>query len=723
MKRFLLLVALLAANVAQAAGPCFWGPGPTSVCGAIVGTSLTINGSSVPVGPASSTDNAVVRFDGTGGATLQDSAVTIGDTGAIADSSTAVSLTISDSANPNTRKLVYDPNNGAQLDIFAANAAGQISGFRQQSRVSAANGVVGRYTAQMNDGTFPCVSGTNCTAIGRVDWQATQTSPVQAGGNYIGSLAETGTATGLFPSMIIHQTARNAFWGFAAGSQSATAGLDNTGIGDKALRSLQSTGSGTGGNRNSGFGARTFYTGSSNTLTGNDNTAGGYSACDTLQSGSNNLCLGSNSDVGSSSFSNASAIGANASVGASNKMVFGDTAVTGFVFGTHRSTSGTAPTRSVAFGNSAGTDLAGGAGVFVDSAGTGTAHGGGFYFNVGIGGAGSSSTVNTQSTAFSIEPGTAAQGSTVFATGQATQSVDIFAVENSAFAKKFAITAAGAVGVSGSVGSTGQVLTSSGAAAPPTWTTLSVGASGATGSVQFASGGALASDNSNFFWDDTNNRLGIGNAAPSVPLHVTGTTYLDGPAGATALRISDLTNAVMRFYFPSAGVAAITQNEGHNLVFGRMDSDAGANYTEYVRIRNEAGFYGYVGIGTAAPDAKLHVVGVTHLVGNVGINVASPGDALEVIGNGRFSGNIYISDPGGTGGNMLHEYERSEGSDSGTTTCTDTCAAGQKVIGGGCHSTSGVALQDSYPSSDTVWTCDYLATTTNCKATAICVAY
>ncbi len=49
------------------------------------------------------------------------------------------------------------------------------------------------------------------------------------------------------------------------------------------------------------------------------------------------------------------------------------------------------------------------------------------------------------------------------------------------------------------------------------------------GSVIFAgAGGALAQDNPNLFFDDTNNRLGIGNAAPTQPLDVTGNARATG---------------------------------------------------------------------------------------------------------------------------------------------------------------------------------------------------
>lgn len=62
-------------------------------------------------------------------------------------------------------------------------------------------------------------------------------------------------------------------------------------------------------------------------------------------------------------------------------------------------------------------------------------------------------------------------------------------------------------------------------APPATAVTPGGGSSGFTaGSVIFAdSAGALNQDNAAFFWDATNDRLGIGLAAPLSPLHVAGT--------------------------------------------------------------------------------------------------------------------------------------------------------------------------------------------------------
>jgi len=51
---------------------------------------------------------------------------------------------------------------------------------------------------------------------------------------------------------------------------------------------------------------------------------------------------------------------------------------------------------------------------------------------------------------------------------------------------------------------------------------------GAVGGVAFWTGSSVLSSNANFFWDNTNGRLGIGNGAPTVELHVTGNARVTG---------------------------------------------------------------------------------------------------------------------------------------------------------------------------------------------------
>ena len=56
-----------------------------------------------------------------------------------------------------------------------------------------------------------------------------------------------------------------------------------------------------------------------------------------------------------------------------------------------------------------------------------------------------------------------------------------------------------------------------------------------TGAVQFRNGsGVFAADDTNFIWDDTNNRLGIGTAGPNAQLEVSGLS-LGGTLGNSVL--------------------------------------------------------------------------------------------------------------------------------------------------------------------------------------------
>ena len=71
--------------------------------------------------------------------------------------------------------------------------------------------------------------------------------------------------------------------------------------------------------------------------------------------------------------------------------------------------------------------------------------------------------------------------------------------------------------------------------------------SGVAGAIQFSNGSAFASDAANFFWDDTNNRLGIGTNAPSATADFkgSGTTsatsslIVENSAGTIALEVLD----------------------------------------------------------------------------------------------------------------------------------------------------------------------------------------
>ena len=86
-------------------------------------------------------------------------------------------------------------------------------------------------------------------------------------------------------------------------------------------------------------------------------------------------------------------------------------------------------------------------------------------------------------------------------------------------------------------GTSGYVLTSGGAGANPSWTSVSGGSpsiggtltSGTAGSILFSGSAVFAQDNSQLFWDDTNHWLGIGTNVPTnaITLGSTATGFID----------------------------------------------------------------------------------------------------------------------------------------------------------------------------------------------------
>jgi hypothetical protein len=90
-----------------------------------------------------------------------------------------------------------------------------------------------------------------------------------------------------------------------------------------------------------------------------------------------------------------------------------------------------------------------------------------------------------------------------------------------------------------------------------TWNGSTVGvAYGGTGSTSFTSGSVvfsngtiLTQDNANFFWDDSNNRLGLGTATPSSTLHVAdGNISLTNSAGVVLMDVTGAGSGTMHSY-------------------------------------------------------------------------------------------------------------------------------------------------------------------------------
>jgi hypothetical protein len=159
------------------------------------------------------------------------------------------------------------------------------------------------------------------------------------------------------------------------------------------------------------------------------------------------------------------------------------------------------------------------------------------------------------------------------------------------------------------------------------WSTVgSSAAAGSSGYVQFNTSGAFDAD-SNFYWDNTNKRLGIGTASPSQLLDVaqsSSATYASSSASAgypytssdPVIRVRNSNStlgsaAYIGFSSISGGstnaftyIASFAENSGSSsgaIAFGSRTG--GTAYSEYMRIDSS----GNVGIGTASPAGILHL--------------------------------------------------------------------------------------------------------------------
>jgi hypothetical protein len=137
--------------------------------------------------------------------------------------------------------------------------------------------------------------------------------------------------------------------------------------------------------------------------------------------------------------------------------------------------------------------------------------------------------------------------------------------------------------------------------------------SGIAGAIQFSNGSAFASDAANLFWDDTNNRLGIGTTTPLGILHLKRTAdttrmVMDGDAGQSKI-ITYRTAGLQRFGLYVNNTAESGSNAGSDFAV-RAYSDAGTLLSTPLFIQRSTG--------------------------NVGINSTTPAYKLEVQGNGLF---------------------------------------------------------------------------------------
>jgi hypothetical protein len=120
--------------------------------------------------------------------------------------------------------------------------------------------------------------------------------------------------------------------------------------------------------------------------------------------------------------------------------------------------------------------------------------------------------------------------------------------------------------------------------------------------------------------------IGLGGAAPAVPLHVKGGAYLlrveRTGVGAVDLGVDNVGG--------DASLLVMPNNPNSGVVLQHRVNTAGAGLSNGVVLTAS----GNVGIGTATPVARLDVAGdLVVLSDNVGVGTSSPAARLHVVGN------------------------------------------------------------------------------------------
>jgi hypothetical protein len=130
--------------------------------------------------------------------------------------------------------------------------------------------------------------------------------------------------------------------------------------------------------------------------------------------------------------------------------------------------------------------------------------------------------------------------------------------------------------------------------------------SGVGGAIQFSDGSAFASDAANLFWDDTNNRLGVGTNAPTLPIDILGGTSNGGlkvrAGNTTSQNILDIANnAGTKGWVYRAG-DGVLQFYGGNF---QIESQSSSGHIVLATGNGSGG----VGINVSSPSARLHIKG------------------------------------------------------------------------------------------------------------------
>ncbi len=190
------------------------------------------------------------------------------------------------------------------------------------------------------------------------------------------------------------------------------------------------------------------------------------------------------------------------------------------------------------------------------------------------------------------------------------------------------------------------------------------------GAIAFGgSDGNVKQDAANFFWDDTNNRLGLGTATPGQKLTVKDGNILAQQTGAGAALILDRTDGVVAslktgsaktaFFFDDVGSFSIAKDTRANILGGASagtdifavlangNASLTGAFTAGTGLTLTSGNFAMSGTGTfGTGTGAISLNGTTSVTGTntftVGTGLTSLGGALTTTGLATFNGNITL---------------------------------------------------------------------------------
>jgi hypothetical protein len=181
--------------------------------------------------------------------------------------------------------------------------------------------------------------------------------------------------------------------------------------------------------------------------------------------------------------------------------------------------------------------------------------------------------------------------------------------------------------------------------------------SGVSGAIQFSNGSAFASDAANFFWDDTNNRLGVGTNDPQTAGHFRTSGSTRGVL--SVVNANDTTNygSRVQLYNKQSGDPVVDGANGFALIYTDSTKSSfvynysdgpmifGTAATERMRLNNNGGLV-IKGSGSTSATTSLLVQNSAgtqafKVADNLDITVGK--DILMAVGNTIYMGNDRIT--------------------------------------------------------------------------------